>query len=176
MALVYEDYLTVQEAARILGVTARSVYGYIAKGQLPATRVGERIVVKENEVFAFDLQAPGRPRVLIPAWHIPPTRNRQYVTMVTVRVRPGQDEALESKLVEIHGSAKHCFFGTSARYVVRNQCDPSVIDLVLVWRGSCMPEPACREASLIALATDLTEVLDWETAVVKEGQSLLHAG
>jgi len=145
--IVDAHYLTVQEAASILNASVRSVYGYISKGQLPVTRVGERMLVKENDVLAFEFQAPGRPRELVPAWHIPPERNRQYMTMITVRVRPGQDEALESRLVEIHRSARHCFFGTSARYVVRNQCNPSEIDLVLVW----------------------------ETAAVKEGQSLLYA-
>ncbi len=176
MVLFYDsDYLTVQEAAISLGVSTRSVYGYIAKGKLPATRVGERMMVKAQDVSAFEFHPPGRPRSFVASWHIPPKLNRQYVTMVTVRVRPGQDEALESRLVEIHGSEKHLFFGTSARYVVRDQGDPSEIDLILVWRGSCLPDPACREASLVALAADLADVLDWETAKVKEGQSLLYA-
>ncbi|SRR5258707_1157691 len=175
MALVYEDYLTVQEAASILGASARSVYGYIAKGRLPATHIGERMLVKAQDVSAFQRNAPGRQRVLAPAWHIPPQRNRQYVTMITVRVRSGASEALEDRLVEIHGSSTHCFFGTSARYVVQNQRDPAEIDLVLVWRSSVMPDLACREAAVAALAADLVDVLEWEAAVVKEGQTLLHA-
>ena len=169
------DYLTVQEAASMLGVSARSVYGYIAKGKLPITRLGERMLVKAQDVSTFELNPPGRPRSLAASWHIPPKLNRQYVTMVTVRMRPGQGEALESRLIEIHGSEKHLFFGTSARYVILNQDDPDEIDLVLVWRGSVMPDPACREASLVALAADLADVLDWETAKRKEGQSLLYA-
>jgi hypothetical protein len=60
--------------------------------------------------------------------------------------------------------------------VVRNLGDPAEIDLVLVWRGAVMPARECREAALAALAADLAEVLEWETAVVKEGQALLYAG
>ncbi|SRR5258707_563788 len=173
--LSFSEYLSVQEVASMLGVSARSVYGYIAKGQLPATRMGERIFVKAQDVSAFERNAPGRQRVLAPAWHIPPQRNRQYVTMITVRVRVGASEALEDRLVEIQGSSAHRFFGTSARYVVQNQRDPDEIDLVLVWRSAVMPDLACREAAVAALAADLVDVLEWETAVVKEGQTLLHA-
>src|SRR5258707_6863860 len=173
--LSFSDYLSVQEVASMLDVSARSVYGYIAKGQLPATRIGERIFVRAQDVSAFERNAPGRQRVLAPAWHTPPERNRQYVTMITVRVRSGASEALVDRLVEIQGSATHCFFGTSARYVVQNQRDPDEIDLVLVWRSPVMPDLACREAAVAALAADLVDVLEWETAVVKEGQTLLHA-
>src|SRR5258707_8318678 len=127
----------------MLGVSARSVYGYIAKGQLPATRVGERILVREQDAYAFKRNAPGRQRVLAPAWHIPPQRNRQYVTMITVRVRVGASEALEDRLVEIQGSTTHRFFGTSARYGVQNQRDPCEIDLGLVWCGAGMPGLSC---------------------------------
>ncbi len=168
--------LSVREAARVLGVTERSVYGYVAKRTLSAMRIEGCVMLREAEVLAFERQAPGRPHVLVAAWHVPPVRNRQYMTTVTVRVRPGQGEALESRLMEIHGSAAHGFFGTSARYVVRNLGDPAEIDLVLVWRGAVMPARECREAALAALAADLAEVLAWETAVMKEGQALLYAG
>jgi hypothetical protein len=38
-----------------------------------------------------------------------------------------------------------------------------------------MPEKACREAAVAVLAADLAEVVEWETAAVKEGRVLLHA-
>src|SRR5258707_15636958 len=138
--LSFSDYLSVQEAASILGASARSVYGYIAKGQLPATRIGERIFVRAQDVSTFERTAPGRQRVLAPAWHIPPQRNRQYVTMITVRVRVGQNEALEDRLGEVQGSSAHRFFGTSARYVVHDQRDPAEIALGVRGRGAVMPD------------------------------------
>jgi excisionase family DNA binding protein len=168
--------LSVREAAKVLGVTERSVYGYVAKRKLSAMRIEGCVMLREAEVLAFERQAPGRPRILVAVWHIPPQRNRQYMTTITVRVRAGAREGFESRLVEIQQSATHGFFGTSARYVVRNEDDPDEIDLVLVWRGAVMPSLECREAALAALAADLAEVLEWEKAVVKKGEVLLHAG
>src|SRR5258707_5190346 len=129
--IVDAHYLTVQEAASILNASVRSVYGYISKGQLPVTRVGERMLVKENDVLAFEFQAPGRPREVVPAWHIPLERNRQYMSLITVRVRPAQDEGLGSRLVGIHRLARHCFFRKSATYVSRIQSRPSEVSFGL---------------------------------------------
>ncbi|SRR6266851_526806 len=176
MVLFYDsDYLTVQEAARILGVSARSVYGYIAKGQLPATRVGERMMVKVPDVHAFEQIAPGRARSLVPIWHVPPELNPLSVTMIRVHVRPGCDALLDCKLSEFHAMRKHCLAGTSSRYFGRSQCDPSQIEILLFWRRASVPSDQVQKASLSAFSADLAEVLDWETAVVEEIDVLLHA-
>ncbi len=147
----FVDYLSVQEAARILGVSARSVYGYIAKGKLPATRMGERILVKAQDISVFERSAPGRARTDIPLWHVPPLRNLQYLTTITVRVLPGQGELLERRLYD------------------------GEIAILLFWRSLVLPPTDERADSIADLAADLADVLDWQTASLREGLVLLHA-
>src|SRR6266851_3757948 len=176
MVLFYDsDYLTVQEAAIILGVSTRSVYGYIAKGKLPATRIGERMMVKAQDVSAFELTPAGRQRERSPFWHVPPELNHLSVTIIKVGVRPGCDALLEGKLAKFQTGRKHCLVGTSARYIGRNQCDASQIDILLFWRKATMPSDQVQKASLCAFYADLDEVAEWETAVVEEIDVLLHA-
>ena len=82
---------------------------------------------------------------------------------------------LRRRLEEIRAAKKHHFPGTCERSILRNKHDPEEITLLLVWRGVVMPSLEVREASLLAFCADLADVLDWETAVVKEGEALLHA-
>lgn len=46
-------WLSTSEAARRLGITARTLYRIIDEGQLPAYRFGRVIRVKEGDVEAF---------------------------------------------------------------------------------------------------------------------------
>ncbi len=176
MAWIYDlDYLTVQEAASMLGVSARSVYGYIAKGQLPATHIEKRMLVREQDVATFELTPAGRWRERSPSWHVAPELNHLSVTIIKVGVRSGCDELLEGKLAEFQAARKHCLVGTSARYIGRSQCDPGQIDILLFWRKATMPSDEVQKASLCAFYADLAEVVQWETALVEEIDVLLHA-
>lgn len=168
-------YLSVKEAARIIGVSKRSVYGYIETGKLPGARIGHLIVVDAAHVQNYQRKAPGRLRTNTPAWHMPPVNNLQYLTSITVHVRPGQSERLDQKLNEIRIAGKHLQPGTAARYIARNQHSPSEVQIVLVWRRAVMPPKEERESAFAALCSELAEILDWETAVYKEGQVLMHA-
>ncbi len=133
------------------------------------------MMVRAKDVAGFERKAPGRIRTTIPPWHRPPQKNLQYVTTITVRMYPEQERLFRHRLDEIRVARKHHFPGTCARSIVRNERDPGEIDILLVWRGVVMPPLEVREASLLAFFADLADVLDWETAVVKEGQVLLHA-
>ena len=168
-------YLTVREAARIIGVSERSVYGYVHAGKLAGARVGHTIVVSADEARAYQRRAPGRLRTTAPPWHRPPLQNLQYLTLIRVRVRPGQDESLAHKLHEIRVANKHLLPGTAARYIARDPHNPDKLLIVLVWRRVFMPSNEEREAALAALSADLADVLAWETAARTESRVLLHA-
>lgn len=47
------EWLSTGEAARILGITARTLYRFIDEGQVPAYRFGRVIRLKSGEVEAF---------------------------------------------------------------------------------------------------------------------------
>jgi excisionase family DNA binding protein len=171
------EYLSVREAARLMGVSERSIYGYISNEKLRGARIGNIIVVNAEEVQRFGCirKAPGRARLTTPRWHVPPAQNSLFLTTITVRARPGQGVLLDERLGEIRHKDLHRFPGTVARYIERDQLDPDEIEILLVWRRVVMPGEQEREAALTALAIDLADVLDWQTVQVKEWQVLLHA-
>ncbi len=47
------NWLSTQEAAKVLGVTPRTLYRFIDQGELPAYRFGRVIRLKQDEVHAF---------------------------------------------------------------------------------------------------------------------------
>lgn len=169
------EYLSVKEAALLLGVSERTIYGYIETGKMPASRIGSMTVIETERVRTYQRHAPGRLRTRTPRWHIPPDSNQLFLTYVTVRLRPGQNEHLVEKLLEIRALDRHLFPGTATRYIARNQHDPEELQIVLFWRGALRPPEDQRQEALAALATDLAELVEWEQAIVQERDVLLHA-
>lgn len=168
-------YLSVKEAAKIMGVSERSVYGYLHHGKLPGARIGPIKVVEAEAVRHFKRRAPGRLRSVTPSWHLPPDKNPHYLTIITVRLRAGCAAILESRLREIHLKKQHTFPGTAARYIARNLNDPEEIEMVLSWRDQAMPSEQERETALTALRSELNDVLDWRTVRLREACVLMHA-
>lgn len=60
----FTDFLTVQEAAESLGVTARRVRQYVDKRRLPGKKLGNLIIIPRKAVSEFGKQPrrPGRPK------------------------------------------------------------------------------------------------------------------
>ncbi len=168
-------WLSVQEAARVLGVSERSVYGYLTKGKLSKVRVEGLMMLPEAEVLAFERGAPGRPREESPFWHLPPEKNPLSITTITVQARSGCDELLEDRLAEFRTQSKHCLPGTSARYIGRNLEKLAEVVIVLLWRGVGLPGQEQQETALAALRADLADVCNWDTALVDEGLVALYA-
>ena len=168
-------FLTIREAANRLGLSERSVYGYIEDGRLPWVQEGKRRMVDAEAVAALIRQTPGRVRTTAPDWHRPPKQNPLTLTTITARLLPGQQDALETKVQEICQQHAHCVPGTAARYLIRDRDNPQKIVLILVWRASGLPSSEERQKALAALYADLETILDWSSAIVEEGEALLHA-
>lgn len=62
---IEERYLFIKEAARMLGVSERSVYGYVERGEIAGERGRYGWMVKEADVRAFVRRAPGRKRLCV---------------------------------------------------------------------------------------------------------------
>jgi excisionase family DNA binding protein len=154
-------YLSVREAARRVGISPRSMYGYIARGKLTAIRVGRLIAVNAEEVSHCERQVVGRRRERHPIWRVPSVLNRQYMTLIRARVREGASERLEQRLEEIRAAKKHHLTGTVVRSVMCNQHDPTAIQIQFVWRQLVMPPQEERQAAIAALCADLADLLDW---------------
>lgn len=166
-------YLSVKEVAQQIGVSERTVYGYLEAGKLAGARIGSMTVIKVESLKGYQRRPPGRVRTRIPSWHVPPENNRQYLTTITVPLRPGQEKRLMEKLLEIRADGKHQLPGTAARYIARHPSEND-IHVILVWRSSIMPSEEEREQAMQALTDDL-DMLAWERAVFQEELVLLHA-
>jgi excisionase family DNA binding protein len=170
-----EEFLSVREAAKIMGVSTRSVYGYIETGKLLGIRIGASIAVHAEAVRNYQRPVVGRPRTRTPIWRVPVVMNLQYLTTINVRARDGQGVMLEPRLAEIRAGSKHLIPGTVARYIVRDKVDPDALQIILVWRKLVMPPNEEREAAIAALCADLSDILDLDTMSYREGQVVMNA-
>ncbi len=167
-------YVSIKEAAKILGVSANRAYEYVTEGRLPAVRAADVIMIPLEDVKAFKRGSSGRSRTTIPRWRISSGENTQFITSITVQVRAGQQEALTSQLEQIRQSGDYLFPGTIARYIALSEKVPNLVSISLVWRSTVMPDEATREAALQQFKTALANVLDWETARYNTSRVLMH--
>ena len=87
-------YISIKEAAKLLGVSDKRVYEYVDEGRLPSTWAADVIMIPLNEVKKFKRRGSGRPRTSVPSWRISSGENIQFVTSIAVQIRPGQQQAL----------------------------------------------------------------------------------
>jgi excisionase family DNA binding protein len=167
-------YVSVKEAAEMLGLSPRTVYDYIEEGRLPSARFADVIAISREEIRKFKREPSGRPRKITPLWRISSGDNEQFMTVILVQERAGQHEALVRRLEGIRQRKEHLFPGTVIRYLAESGEPDGQIVLVLVWRGTVMPDETAREQALMAFRQALADVLDWDTAQYKNGQVLIH--
>lgn len=169
------NYLTVRQAARVLGVSSRSVYGYIESGRLASELIDDLLMVRAEDAAAFKRRAPGRVRTVAPRWRLPTEQNPALLTSIEARARPECRERLESTLAELRATGAHRLPGTVRRFIWHAQDDSDEVTIVLVWRGASMPPEPERQAALNSLYADLGEVLDFSSAQIYEGKICLYA-
>jgi excisionase family DNA binding protein len=167
-------YVSIKEAAEILGVSDKRVYEYVDEGRLPSMWAADVIVIPLDEVKKFKRRASGRPRKSIPPWRISSGENTQYMTSIVVQVQSGKQDALTQKLDEVRQQGQHFFPGTVARFIVESETMSGQVMIILVWRSTVMPLDASREQSLEAFRQALADVLDWSTAEYNNGKVLMH--
>ena len=168
------EYVSIKEAAKMLGVSDKRVYAYIEDGRLPAVRAAHVIMIPIEEVEKFKPKISGRPRKNTPAWRTSPEDNMLLTTSIFVPVAADQRERLQQRLEELKQEGEHIFPGTVARYIIWNKTHPSALEILLIWRSATMPEEADRAEAIYKFQQDLADVLDWDTAQYKNGQVLMH--
>jgi excisionase family DNA binding protein len=166
-------YVSVKEAAQILNVSDKRVYFYIEVGRLPAVWAADVLMIKREDIENFKRRASGRERKINPLWRFSTGENTQYMTTIHVRMRAGKGLALQERLRAIKSSGEHLFPGTIARYISSGRTAGHVL-IVLVWRGSIMPDEQTRDKELAAFRDALADVLDWESAQYDHGTILMH--
>jgi excisionase family DNA binding protein len=167
-------YVSIKEAAKILGISANRVYAYVEEGRLSSAKAAHVIMIPLEEVKNFKPHLSGRPRSSIPLWRISPDDNTLLVTMISAQVKSGQHRQLMRKLEEIKREKRHLFLGTVARYIMESEVYPDRINIMLIWRITMMPDEASCEQALDDFRQALTDVLDWNTARYDTGRVVMH--
>ena len=62
------EYVSIKEAAKMLGVSDKRVYAYVEDGRLPAVRAAHVIMIPIEEVKKFQPKISGRQRKNTPLW------------------------------------------------------------------------------------------------------------
>lgn len=168
-------YVSIKDAAKMLGLADRTVYEYVSEGRIRAVRAADVILIPVDEVKNFKPNIAGRPRTSVPQWRISPTDNALQYTSIQVQVYEGKLEAFRKRLEEIKRTKEYQFPGTIARYVLGSNSSPGTVEIVLVWRISVMPDEVARQAALDVFKQALTDVVDWETARYDEGNVFMQA-
>jgi excisionase family DNA binding protein len=167
-------YVSIKEAAHILGISVKRVYLYIEMKRLPAVRAANAIMIPQEEVTNFQRHIVGRPRKNMPPWRISSDENTQFMTSIVVRILVGREKALLQRLGEAKQQEQHLFPGTIARYIAGSETRPNQIEIILVWRSTVMPNEAIREQALETFRQAFDDVLDWKTAQYNHGKIFLH--
>jgi predicted DNA-binding transcriptional regulator AlpA len=170
-----EGYVSLKQAAKMLGLSRKRVYDFVMEGRISGgKRIANVLAIPEEEVRKFKRQASGRERKINPLWRFSTGENTQYMTTILVQMRPGKEKALHERLRAIKSSGEHLFPGTIARYITSSGRVAGRILIVLVWRGTIMPDEEAREEALAAFREALADVLDWDTAQYDHGTILMH--
>ena len=167
-------YVSIKEAAKILGISANRVYAYVEEGRLPSAKAAHVIMIPLEAVEEFKPQLSGRPRTSVPIWRISPEENTVFATSIHVRIRTHQRAKLMTRLEEMRREKRHLFPGTLARFIVEKQWKSEYIEILLLWRDSARPDEATYNHWLGEFQRELHDVLDWETAEYDMGRVLMH--
>src|SRR6266566_4326530 len=167
-------YVSIKEAAEMLGLSPSRVYEYVEDGRLSSVRAAHVILIPVEEVKNFKPSIAGRPRKSVLRWRVSPQNNILLSTSIVVQVRTGHQADLMKKLEKIRQGDEYLFPGTVARFIVRSETNPEQVEISLIWRSTFMPEEAAREKALAAFQQALADVLDWDTAQYNNGTVLMH--
>src|SRR6266446_26771 len=167
-------FVSIKEAADLLGVSDKRVYQYVRAGRLPAQRVGHILILPIEEVKRFKPSPTGRVRTKAPSWRTYRSRGTLFVTDIHVPVRAGQQTTLLKKLRTIQKHDEHTFLGTVARYVVKSDESLTALQILLIWKSTEMPDEAARKHDLALFQEQLADVLIWEQAQYSTNEALIH--
>src|SRR5258707_3834130 len=87
-------YVSIKEAAEMLGLSPSRVYEYVEDGRLSSVRAAHVILIPVEEVKNFKPNIAGRPRKSILRWRISPENNMLLSISIVVQIRSGRQAEL----------------------------------------------------------------------------------
>src|SRR6266487_5246997 len=80
-------YISIKQAATMLGLSPSRVYEYVEDGRLSSVRAAHVILIPIEEIRNFKPKLSGRPRRSISPWRISPEENTLLSTSIVVQMR-----------------------------------------------------------------------------------------
>lgn len=157
-------YVSIKEAAQILGISDKRVYEYVDDGRLTSMWAADVIMIPLGEVQSFRRKSSGRPRKTVPVWRVSSGDNALITTTIRVQIRN-----FDAFMQRLESLRQHTFPGTVARYIT--ECTDH-LHIILIWKASIMPDET--EHMLNAFRQDTSDVLDWKTAQYEQSNVLMH--
>src|SRR5579859_7841578 len=114
-------YVSIKEAARILGLGERTVYRYVEEKRLRGMRAANAIMIPLEDLLNVKRRVIGRERKVTPLWRAVSEGNTRFVTLISVQMYQGKRGELLSRLEEIRMEKRHLFPGTVARHIIDDQ-------------------------------------------------------
>ena len=167
-------YVSLKQAAKILGVSVSRVYQYVDEERIAAVRAGHNIMLSREAVEQFKPDVSGRKRKNTPSWRRLKVGGPLLTTTIHVQVREGQQKKLEKVLQEIEQGDQYTFPGTVARYISKHATSPVNVSIFLVWKKSEIPNEGAKAKALEEFQAKLADILDWSTAQCMEGEAIIH--
>lgn len=165
-------YVSVKQAAKMLGVSERRVHQYIEAGRLQAYKPGRDILLPVEVVEQFKSNLVGRPRKKTLGWRGSSDNASLLITYIRVQVCSGKQAKFMERLHTIKREERHLFPGTVTRYI--SQDDTATVTIQLVWKTSEMPDEATRKQAFADFEAELADVLDWSTAQYRTERAIIH--
>src|ERR1700730_15213238 len=153
------EYVSIKEAAKMLGVSDKRVYAYIEEGRLSAMRAAHVIMISIEEVKKFQPKISGRPRKNTPVWRVSPADNLLLTNSIFMRLQAGKQKQLEQRLEQIRQTGEQIFPGTVARYIILDKAHMGEIEILLIWRSSSIPDDLTREKALDDFLQVLSDII-----------------
>jgi len=163
-------YVSVREAASIIGCTDQRIYQYVRSGRISAQRIGHILALPLEEVQNFQPGPAGRQRGKASPWRSYRSRGKLLATSIQVHIHPGMRDKLQEKLKAIKPD-EYTFTGNVARYILSNT---DTIQILLIWKNTEMPDDTTRQQDLRLFQQAFADVLDWETATYSFDDIWLH--
>src|SRR6266567_1402485 len=94
------ELITAYEAAKLLGVSQRSIYTYIQAGDLHVGRIGTFVILRRSDVLAYRPKGAGCKRRTEPVWRKP--SSPALLLTITVPILPEKQwQELDPLLEEV---------------------------------------------------------------------------
>ena len=164
-------YISAKEAAKILGISVKSVYRFVDEKRIPALRAGRSVLLPLEAVQQFKPNPIGRTRTQPPPWREYRAGSKLYITSIEASIREGQQTKLLKKLRNFEQEEQHMFPGTIARYVSQHN---DTLRVLLIWKDTEMPDESTRRQAIEAFKNDVHGMLNWDSARIEMSEVVIH--